>query len=102
APAQVLLAGPADADRVAPVRRPDVADQVVAELVQGEGQRVQLGVSGRVDQPVLQLHVEVPPGTRPRRLLQPRTAGTQDGAVPPGRSEAHTSELQSPYALVCR
>src|SRR6266516_818044 len=42
-------------------------------------------------------------GYLPRRPgMPPRCAGRATGRLPPRRSEEHTSELQSPYDLVCR
>src|SRR5207248_11532615 len=46
-------------------------------------------------------HSEPTPRPRPAQV-RARGVGSESAAVPGERSEEHTSELQSPYDLVCR
>src|SRR5207248_9921124 len=68
----------------------DRAEAAVGRAVEG-GLQVQL-VEAQVAAQVLQVVLH---GLGPRVVRQPRLAGSL-------RSEEHTSELQSPYDLVCR
>lgn len=82
---QLGVGGARDAGRVRPVGGRDLAGELVPEFAQGAGDGVQLQVVGAVDQPVLQLDVEVPPGVRPRGGLQPGARGRHHGRVLAGR-----------------
>src|SRR6266550_5206911 len=72
-----------------------VLDLGVVAVVRRRGPGV--GLAGLVDRPAQ--HRRSLPGQPPGRSL---AVGGVDGDVQPGRSEEHTSELQSRLHLVCR
>lgn len=74
-----------DARRIGPVGGGDLARELVPEFAQGAGDGVQFEVVGAVDQPVLQLDVEVPPGVGPGGGLQPGAGGGHHRGVLAGR-----------------
>ncbi len=73
--------------RVGPVRARHVVDELLAVGRERAGDRVELQMVGAVDQPVLQLDVEVPPDRRPRASA-PATGPQVAITGPPARLPA--------------
>jgi hypothetical protein len=82
----VLVGAATQTRRVGPVLRAQPVDEDLLIVDEGTGDRIQFQVIGAVDQPVLELDVEVPPDPGPRGGLQPRSGGRHHRSLRPRRT----------------